>query len=276
MISEKKAAANRKNAQRSTGPKTMVGKQHVKENALKHGFYSKELRLSDEQKIEFENLRIAIRRHLAPNTPLQELAYEEIVCCSWRCRSAIRLEVRGLKPYTESQDGEPSSGAESGRPVMNRWYASSRQHLNQGVRFLEELKNTIKYHGTVPDDWREGIMKGFGADFLEALTKWTPIAYDNLLLANALQAKSKRFGMPLPKDLLVPNVVADPQQGREMMFKLLDQQIQHLRDLSGTLDGGIRAVEASPVDFAPRYFTTASRDLHRAVEWFRNLKENNM
>ena len=60
------------------------------------------------------------------------------------------------------------------------------------------------------------------------------------------------------------------------MFKLLDLQIRHLRDLGATLDGGIRSVGASPVDFAPRYFTTASRDLHRAVEWLRYLKENNM
>jgi hypothetical protein len=40
------------------------------------------------------------------------------------------------------------------------------------------------------------------------------------------------------------------------------------RDLQGS--------DAGTVDFAPRYFTTASRDLHRAVEWYAHLKESNL
>jgi len=36
-VSAAKLKANRKNAQRSTGPKTEVGKNHSRMNALKHG-----------------------------------------------------------------------------------------------------------------------------------------------------------------------------------------------------------------------------------------------
>jgi hypothetical protein len=39
-ISEKKLIANRLNAQKSTGPKTALGKFRSSRNALKHGFYS--------------------------------------------------------------------------------------------------------------------------------------------------------------------------------------------------------------------------------------------
>jgi hypothetical protein len=38
MTSEAKIAANRRNAQRSTGPRTALGKSRVRGNALKHGF----------------------------------------------------------------------------------------------------------------------------------------------------------------------------------------------------------------------------------------------
>jgi hypothetical protein len=40
-ISERKLIALRKNAQKSTGPRTAIGKFRSSRNALKHGYYSK-------------------------------------------------------------------------------------------------------------------------------------------------------------------------------------------------------------------------------------------
>jgi hypothetical protein len=40
MASEKQIAANRRNAQRSTGPKTEAGKERASRNALCHGLAS--------------------------------------------------------------------------------------------------------------------------------------------------------------------------------------------------------------------------------------------
>jgi hypothetical protein len=40
-ISERKLIALRKNAQKSTGPRTPLGKFRSSRNALKHGYYSK-------------------------------------------------------------------------------------------------------------------------------------------------------------------------------------------------------------------------------------------
>ena len=48
MTSDKQAQANRRNALKSTGPKTPEGKDAVRLNALKHGLRSEEiLELSD-------------------------------------------------------------------------------------------------------------------------------------------------------------------------------------------------------------------------------------
>jgi hypothetical protein len=37
MTSDRKAASNRKNAQKSTGPRSEVGRRHSRRNALRHG-----------------------------------------------------------------------------------------------------------------------------------------------------------------------------------------------------------------------------------------------
>jgi len=43
MSSARKAAANRQNALKSTGPKTLDGKVAVRLNALRHGLLSEEI-----------------------------------------------------------------------------------------------------------------------------------------------------------------------------------------------------------------------------------------
>ena len=40
MVSQRKLEANRRNAQKSTGPKSAAGKKKVSHNALKHGLMS--------------------------------------------------------------------------------------------------------------------------------------------------------------------------------------------------------------------------------------------
>jgi hypothetical protein len=57
-------------------------------------------------------------------------------------------------------------------------------------------------------------------------------------------------------------------------------QLRHLQDLSWSWERRIQetaaAQNAGAVDFAPRYFTSATRDLHRAVAWYSHLKKNNL
>ena len=48
MATKKQIAANRKNAKKSTGPKTAKGKARSSRNALKHGLLSRQVVLADE------------------------------------------------------------------------------------------------------------------------------------------------------------------------------------------------------------------------------------
>ena len=55
MASERQIAANRRNAQRSTGPRTQVGKERVSRNAYRHGLRSARL-ASESHGQEIEDL----------------------------------------------------------------------------------------------------------------------------------------------------------------------------------------------------------------------------
>jgi hypothetical protein len=55
-MGQQRAEANRINAQRSSGPRTELGKSRSKMNALKHGLSAKKIVIGDEDPKEFETL----------------------------------------------------------------------------------------------------------------------------------------------------------------------------------------------------------------------------
>ena len=73
-------------------------------------------------------------------------------------------------------------------------------------------------------------------------------------------------------------VILDPEQNLRMVFNLIEQLMGFLRDLARSWEtrGSAESQAAGQTDFAPRYFTTATRDLHRAVEWYAHLKDQNL
>ena len=63
MASEKQVAANRANAKRSTGPKTVAGKALSRMNAYKHGLTAETNVIGDEDPSEFDRLRAELEDH---------------------------------------------------------------------------------------------------------------------------------------------------------------------------------------------------------------------
>ena len=66
MSSARKAAANRQNALKSTGPKTPDGKAAVRLNALRHGLLSEEDLLPGENDEALRELAEGLRAELQP------------------------------------------------------------------------------------------------------------------------------------------------------------------------------------------------------------------
>src|SRR6187401_2603756 len=92
-VSERRLEANRRNAARSTGPRTPEGKAIVALNALKHGLLSREALIGGESEAELVAFAKRMRAQLAPLRELELLLADRIISTAWRLRRAIALEA---------------------------------------------------------------------------------------------------------------------------------------------------------------------------------------
>jgi hypothetical protein len=93
MTSDKQTEANRRNARKSTGPKTSEGKAAVRLNALKHGLLSQDMLLPGEDEATLRELGERVRADLRPVGELEDLLAEQIVTAIWRLRRLRRAEA---------------------------------------------------------------------------------------------------------------------------------------------------------------------------------------
>src|SRR5215212_4787577 len=103
MTSEKKAEANRRNALKSTGPKTPEGKDAVRLNALRHGLRSEEILLPGEDEQALRELDEYLRAELQPVGELENLLIDRIVAAYWRLRRLGRVET-GMFAWERSEE----------------------------------------------------------------------------------------------------------------------------------------------------------------------------
>jgi len=92
--SEKQIEANRQNAQKSTGPKTEIGKRKSAQNALKHGLFSNSPVIENlkEDVEEYNQLKILMHLELRPKGVLQTHLVQKLVDSLWRYRRVINSE----------------------------------------------------------------------------------------------------------------------------------------------------------------------------------------
>jgi len=93
MTSDSKAEANRQNALKSTGPKTLEGKTAVRLNAVKHGLLSDQVLLPNEDEDALSELSDRLRAELQPEGELENLLMDRITAATWRLRRLGRVEA---------------------------------------------------------------------------------------------------------------------------------------------------------------------------------------
>ncbi len=120
MTTEAQVAANRLNAQKSTGPRTAEGTAAVAQNAVTHGLRAQAVVLPGENGDEYARYRGRMTEQLQP-ADVQEIELaERIVGLSWRLRRAGRYHDAVFEALYDRQVGEMAAAAsEAGEPDMS-------------------------------------------------------------------------------------------------------------------------------------------------------------
>src|SRR5262252_2295738 len=93
VATDKQTAANRLNAQKSTGPKTPEGRAAVRLNGVKHGLTAETLVLKGESQADYTNLLDSLEAEHQPATPTEEALVVQLAMAAWRLRRLYHQEA---------------------------------------------------------------------------------------------------------------------------------------------------------------------------------------
>ena len=94
--SELQIVANRRNALRSTGPTSAIGKLSSARNAIKHGIYSQTTVLFNEDREDYDrNIRAFVTK-FEPQDVVEHRLVERMADCEWRLMRARYIEAATL------------------------------------------------------------------------------------------------------------------------------------------------------------------------------------
>ncbi len=107
MATESQIIANRRNAQKSTGPHTPNGKAAVSQNAEKHGLSARRAVISSESQADFDLYRERMLSELAPASPMESMLAERIVALSWRLKRTGRIQNQTIDALNAHNTSSP-------------------------------------------------------------------------------------------------------------------------------------------------------------------------
>ena len=120
--SKKQIRANRRNAKKSTGPRTIKGKAISSANALKHGLTAKKHIIINavtqgENPEEFQTLLADLRDEFKPTNDLQDSLVLKIAHCLWRSNRLINAESTEINSRLDAfAAGNPGDNRPASKP----------------------------------------------------------------------------------------------------------------------------------------------------------------
>src|SRR5579864_5381595 len=135
MATLKQFEANRRNAQKSTGPKTPEGKSAVSMNALRHGLRARSVVLPGEDPTEFHQLCDDLQAEWIPQSRTEQFYVEQMAVSQWKL---TRMEVVEVNIFKDTD-------AKSQLSMLDRlWQAECRleRSYSRAQRELQRLQNS--------------------------------------------------------------------------------------------------------------------------------------
>jgi hypothetical protein len=107
MSTESQIQANRRNSQKSTGPRSAEGKSVVAKNAVKHGLFALETLIKGENKEDFDLFHEQILAELNPAGAVETMLAERIVSLGWRLMRIVRIQDQVFDVMIEKDEPSP-------------------------------------------------------------------------------------------------------------------------------------------------------------------------
>lgn len=139
-VSDRKLAANRENAKKSTGPRTERGKARSSQNAYKHGFFAKPLYPTASQvtqdRSDYDDMLDGLFDHYQPVGYIENVLVEKIAAGYLRSARIVRHEqvIFGLRHPFEARSASS----------LPRYQTVVERQLEKDIERLESLQERRK------------------------------------------------------------------------------------------------------------------------------------
>ncbi len=287
-VSKKKIEANRRNARKSTGPKTPEGKGRVKWNALKHGLLSKEVVIAvgdgRESRSAYEALLRQLRADLEPQGTLEEMLIEKMAILYWRQRRVLRCENGEIRQALATiRWRDHSAREENAFAVMRMGFsgAERRRRLEKNslglewlIGCLEDVRQEVETVGPLSDEARVDLVAYFG----------DPEDSDLVRQCDAYTAMARKGQTTPARTPGQDGDMPSPAQCKKTLLDLIDAELEQLNDRKAAVERSeALQLEAQVATLALpdregtenilRYETTFERQLYRAITQYLGLQE---
>ena len=143
MASQKQLAANRRNSQKSTGPRSAEGKARSSMNALKTGIDAQSQLIRGEEPAALEELVTEYHGRFRPTTPEQRMLVDTLVDCEWLLRRFRAVETQLWEDATHIFDitlAQAYSKKCDEFTRLQRRIDMTQRHYHKALHELERLQ----------------------------------------------------------------------------------------------------------------------------------------
>jgi hypothetical protein len=142
MTSDKQIAANRENAKKSTGPRSVGGKRKSRRNAFRHGLTAETVIGVLENVKDYEALAATINADYRPATNFELQLIGRLVSLLWRLRRATAIES-GLLALKACSAHSNKINCSRNMEVFYRMldHSATTNHFEVGSNEIEESNN---------------------------------------------------------------------------------------------------------------------------------------
>jgi hypothetical protein len=156
-VSEARVAANRLNALKSSGPRTVEGKEVSRRNAFKHGLTGEGVVVSDDDREEIERRAEALAGEFAPKSPTGAMMVRKMATLSVRSeRAAVRELAAVATKVRAAVDDFDEARVDRANALFDALAEAPRLNLRRLMKSPEGVDRLIQGWNDLRDDLHVG------------------------------------------------------------------------------------------------------------------------